>query len=437
MTIKQHKVVSALPTPLEADSVYFVRVGSGFDVVVTNGSGTIVPYDLNAKSALASKAASGVNGDITSLTAINSILALPQGLNFNANTKIYPESNGMKIQLGSSTAASGWITIKSTGEMVLESAGLTVGGSLLPKTTTILLGNSSFPWSQAYIKTLVMSGVANLAPAVTLASAATVDLGAAAVTSNNVVITGTTTITSFGSSAIVGTERRIRFTGVLTLTQSANLLLPGAASITTAADDTATFEYQANGVWRCIQYVRAATARMGIDAGTAGSTILTKETAEAVKTYLSLDHVDNTPDAQKPVSEAVQAALALLGVDVTENEHGTSVRLACGIQFCYRYVGRVQLGGGMPEGEPTPIYQYPQPFLAGASVVRSYVGRLFDGGGSAMVGSLQEEAISSGFPAEPESYWQATATGDMGQYLAVSYLEGFAMFAVGRWKAAT
>ncbi|MCQ4311694.1 hypothetical protein NAV33_07270 [Pseudomonas stutzeri] len=42
-----HKVVSSLPAELEADSVYFVRVGAGFEIYVTNGSGTIVPYPSN------------------------------------------------------------------------------------------------------------------------------------------------------------------------------------------------------------------------------------------------------------------------------------------------------------------------------------------------------------------------------------------------------
>lgn len=44
---KAAKVVAALPATLEADTVYFVRVGSGFDIKVTNGTGTIVALDLN------------------------------------------------------------------------------------------------------------------------------------------------------------------------------------------------------------------------------------------------------------------------------------------------------------------------------------------------------------------------------------------------------
>lgn len=45
--IKQHKVVAALPGTLEADSIYVVRAGAGFDLYVTNSSGTIIPYALN------------------------------------------------------------------------------------------------------------------------------------------------------------------------------------------------------------------------------------------------------------------------------------------------------------------------------------------------------------------------------------------------------
>ncbi len=41
------KVVAALPSALTADTVYYVRVGVGFDVYVTNHTGTVVAYTLN------------------------------------------------------------------------------------------------------------------------------------------------------------------------------------------------------------------------------------------------------------------------------------------------------------------------------------------------------------------------------------------------------
>lgn len=70
-----------------------------------------------------------------------------------------------------------------------------------------------------------------------VASAATADIWAT--DGNTVHITGTTTITSLGTAARIGAWRRVIFDGVLTLTDGANLNLPGGANITTAADDFA------------------------------------------------------------------------------------------------------------------------------------------------------------------------------------------------------
>jgi hypothetical protein len=88
-----------------------------------------------------------------------------------------------------------------------------------------------------------------------IASATTTDIGAA--TGEFVDVTGTTTITGLGTIA-AGIERTVRFTGALTLTHNGtSLLLPGAANITTAANDRALFRSLGSGNWLCIAYVRA------------------------------------------------------------------------------------------------------------------------------------------------------------------------------------
>lgn len=46
--VKFAKVVSALPDPLEANTLYAVRVGDGFDLYATNSGGTIVAYRAGA-----------------------------------------------------------------------------------------------------------------------------------------------------------------------------------------------------------------------------------------------------------------------------------------------------------------------------------------------------------------------------------------------------
>lgn len=92
--------------------------------------------------------------------------------------------------------------------------------------------------------------------AVTVASAATTDLGGAA--GNAVRITGTTTITALGT-AQSGARRHVTFSGALTLTHNGtSLILPGAANIVTAAGDTAEFESLGGGSWRCMEYNRAS-----------------------------------------------------------------------------------------------------------------------------------------------------------------------------------
>jgi hypothetical protein len=83
-----------------------------------------------------------------------------------------------------------------------------------------------------------------------VASATTTNLETA--TGFLVDVTGTTTIT--GITLSEGHSRVVRFTGILTLTHGSSLILPGAASITTAAGDFAIFVGYAAGVVRCLSY---------------------------------------------------------------------------------------------------------------------------------------------------------------------------------------
>lgn len=84
-----------------------------------------------------------------------------------------------------------------------------------------------------------------LAPA-SIASASTTDIGSAA--AESVEITGTTTITSFGT-APAGIRRELRFTGSLTIVHSSSIQLPGAKNWQTAAGDVLTFRSLGSGQW--------------------------------------------------------------------------------------------------------------------------------------------------------------------------------------------
>ncbi|PZQ46164.1 MAG: hypothetical protein DI551_05655 [Micavibrio aeruginosavorus] len=99
----------------------------------------------------------------------------------------------------------------------------------------------------------------------TLASAATVSLAAQG--SSNIIISGTTGITSFGTSGRTGTIYRLRFTGALTLTNSASLSLPGGRDYTTVANDVLEVEDLGSNNW----LVRSWTVLQETQATTSGT----------------------------------------------------------------------------------------------------------------------------------------------------------------------
>ncbi len=92
----------------------------------------------------------------------------------------------------------------------------------------------------------------------TIASATTTDLGS--VVANYMQVTGTTTITSFGSSASTDNPLYfLRFSGALQLTHNGtSLVLPTAANITTAAGDFLIALYRGSGNWTVLNYFRAS-----------------------------------------------------------------------------------------------------------------------------------------------------------------------------------
>lgn len=91
-----------------------------------------------------------------------------------------------------------------------------------------------------------------------IASAGTTDLGAIEGYSHD--ITGTVTITSFGTVS-AGIPKVVKFEGALTLTHNAtSLILPGGENITTADGDVAFVISEGSGNWRCISYVRAGVS---------------------------------------------------------------------------------------------------------------------------------------------------------------------------------
>jgi hypothetical protein len=104
-------------------------------------------------------------------------------------------------------------------------------------------------------------------------------------------ITGTSTITGF-DTVRAGIWKIVKFEGALTLTHNAtNLILPGAANVTTADGDIAIFFSEGSGNWRCVSYFRAAnqpvqdtsaTVKGVVELATDAETLTGTDTARAV-----------------------------------------------------------------------------------------------------------------------------------------------------------
>ena len=130
--------------------------------------------------------------------------------------------------------------------------------------------DQAFPYLDDYLRAAYGFIRQGDTKAADVASASTVDLGA--VVGRFVDVTGTTTITSFGTVA-AGVWRVVRFTGALTLTYNAtSLILPGSANITTASGDWLLAVSLGSGNWvvAFYQYRTGAATKEYVDTGLSG-----------------------------------------------------------------------------------------------------------------------------------------------------------------------
>jgi len=131
-----------------------------------------------------------------------------------------------------------------------------VNGTIAQLNTAVTDADVATTGANTFTGAQTLSGAAlNEAPEVSVASGATVAIGASA--SNNVLITGTTTITSFGT-AVAGITRKCRFNGSLTLTHNAtSMILPGVANINTTVNSTFEAISLGAGNWIVTKYQKA------------------------------------------------------------------------------------------------------------------------------------------------------------------------------------
>lgn len=206
-------------------------------------------------------------GDYVTLTGTTNITAMTLG-DRDQKTVIYTGA-GLNITLGASLTlnnlATGTLRLSTNDVITIRRDG----------SVTKIIGGQ-----RANGSPISTTGVE-----VSIASATTTDLGSLA--SKLVSITGTTTITSFGSTAsTLDPIYFIQFAGVLTLTHNGtSLIIPGSTNITTAAGDMAIVKYEGSGNWRVLNYMRASGLPV-VSPTSSPFTTLAKRTPGAVTTDL-------------------------------------------------------------------------------------------------------------------------------------------------------
>ena len=187
----------------------------------------------------------------------------------NFASPVPPNTNGQVVYWLPSHSNTGPSTINVNGggaQAIVNPNGSPLGANQILANQFVSIISINNVW-QLYGGSGVGVNVGTFGAETPLTAAATTDLGS--VPGHNVQILGTTTITSFGSSAqIVAPIYVGRFTNSLTLTNSSSLMLPGGNNITTNNGDAFLAEYLGSGVWKVLfyQYVAATNATSAVKA---------------------------------------------------------------------------------------------------------------------------------------------------------------------------
>lgn len=215
---------------------------SGSSIATTKGGTGITTYTL---------------GDILYSSASNTLAKLPgnttstkkflrqTGDGVNSATPAWDTIAASDVGLGSveNTALSTWAGTTSITTLGTISTGTWSGTSI-----GLTKGGTGQTTAYAALDALTVAGA-------DIASSGTTDIAGG--TGLYITITGTTTITAFGTAA-AGVVRILKFSGALILTHNAtSLILPTGANITTTAGDVVTMVSLGSGNWRCASYMRA------------------------------------------------------------------------------------------------------------------------------------------------------------------------------------
>jgi hypothetical protein len=200
--------------------------------------GTLVALSLTAVPLFASQNAlfNSTTGPLSGLNAVQTINNGMDSLN-TCNSGASAPSNQLS---GSPSAGNCWYNTSTGAVSYYDGANwLTIGyiDATNHLWTPVVGGNN--PTTVASATTTSLCGSSGASP-----------IGA------YLTISGTTTITGFGSNCVVGQIKYLTFSGALQLTyNSSSMIIPGQANLTTVAGDAAAVVYLGSSNWKFIAYI--------------------------------------------------------------------------------------------------------------------------------------------------------------------------------------
>jgi hypothetical protein len=181
-------------------------------------------------------------------------------LNFSATFQSYVDGTVIYFKPNSTNTGPATLNVNNLGPIpIVTITGAPLGAGQIQQGIIAQVVYLGGVFQLISIGSFTGSTIGTFGAEIPLASATTTDLGTTP--NHNVLVTGTTTITSFGSNASTAAPIYIvRFASSLTLTNSVTLILPGASNIVTQAGDSLLAEYSGSGTWRVLAYFPATGA---------------------------------------------------------------------------------------------------------------------------------------------------------------------------------
>lgn len=272
----------------------------------------------------------------------------------------------------------------------------TVGASNTLQRTTVLETLVSGTWSGGSPAAITLSGglcyvycdapqqaLSNPRYGTTVASAATTNIWG--LDGDVLDVSGTTTITSLGTAPRAGKMKTVRFTGALTLTNGANLILPGGANITTANGDFATFLAITTTQIACVSYVKAngAPVTLGTTAqflrgdGTYSATLTGNLTATGMTLSGGASTFSNTHRSTKVPNETYDLFGSVLAVQEYYN-WGTVSVAANKQNDILRFEGTFDIGSGTANARMLNFVGYNTAASSSTSNFYAVIGSLYN-----------------------------------------------------------